>query len=716
MHLEKFEFQRALPVWEVGTANEMNRTLCFCADIEKNATSRTVLSLASSGEFVVMVNGAFLAHGPARTAKGFFRVDEYDLTDALTREVNRVTIRVSGYNVHSFEYQLQPSFLCAEIAREGKVLAATGRDGFFTVAVTERAQKVRRYSYQRAFTEAWRLNADSFAYETGRADALPCVKTETVAAGTFLPRDIPYADDEIVRPVALIHRGTVTEGEPEAYYQGREIERELDLLLGYAESEQEVSLRPFERIRYSAPEPVSGSAESVSIAAETYADLAFAYNTTGIFEFDVESDASGILYLLFDEILENGQFKPFRPRGSNIVEILLEKGSYHWIGQIPHTMKYLRLIAKETNVTVRNLQIRHVAFPASQIRVSYAGDDADMKTIFDAAVETFRSNSVDIFTDCPSRERAGWLCDGFFTGRVEKVLSGSSAVERGFLRNFLLPDRFDNLPQGMLPMCYPADQPDGKYIPNWAMWYVLELREYFDRSGDRELVDEAKPKIDALLSFFKQYENEYGLLEKLDSWVFVEWSKANDFVQDVSFPSNMLYAKMLEDCGALYGNAELTKQADRVRAEIRKWARGEDGFYRDHAVRENGVLRVIDEDVTESCQYYAFFCDTATPDADAALWQVLLHSFGYDRAETGAYPNVYPANAFIGNYLRLDLLRRYGQTEELYRDIKGYFLNMAKLTGTLWEHMKPGASCNHGFASHILFWFDALGLLNRTDS
>ena len=32
------------------------------------------------------------------------------------------------------------------------------------------------------------------------------------------------------------------------------------------------------------------------------------------------------------------------------------------------------------------------------------------------------------------------------------------------------------------------------------------------------------------------------------------------------------------------------------------------------------------------------------------------------------------------------------------------FLKMAKETGTLWEHDKPEASCNHGFASHIIYW------------
>ena len=40
----------------------------------------------------------------------------------------------------------------------------------------------------------------------------------------------------------------------------------------------------------------------------------------------------------------------------------------------------------------------------------------------------------------------------------------------------------------------------------------------------------------ALFDYFERFRNEDGLLEKLESWVFVEWSKANHFVQDVNYP------------------------------------------------------------------------------------------------------------------------------------------------------------------------------------
>ena len=50
--------------------------------------------------------------------------------------------------------------------------------------------------------------------------------------------------------------------------------------------------------------------------------------------------------------------------------------------------------------------------------------------------------------------------------------------------------------------------------------------------------------------------------------------------------------------------------------------------------------------------------------------------------------------------------------EKLLENIRGYFLKMAELTGTLWENDSPTASCNHGFASHVVYWMEKLSLLS----
>ena len=158
MKTNDYRFIKALPIWEHGAQLTMNRTLAFVTKISGKNTDCT-LALAGATSFTVFVNGSFLAHGPARCAHGFYRVDEYALAKHLDREQNLVEIRVSGYNVNTFAYLDQPSFLCAEIVSGNDVLAYTSSQNsdFSVYAVTEKMMKVHRFSYQRPFTENYRL-------------------------------------------------------------------------------------------------------------------------------------------------------------------------------------------------------------------------------------------------------------------------------------------------------------------------------------------------------------------------------------------------------------------------------------------------------------------------------------------------------------------------------------------------------------------------------
>ena len=56
-----------------------------------------------------------------------------------------------------------------------------------------------------------------------------------------------------------------------------------------------------------------------------------------------------------------------------------------------------------------------------ELRAAFSCADAALCRIFSAAEETYRANAVDVFMDCPDRERGGWLCDGLWTARTERL-------------------------------------------------------------------------------------------------------------------------------------------------------------------------------------------------------------------------------------------------------------------------------------------------------
>lgn len=677
-----FTFKTAVPVWEAGTETAMNRTVDFTVTLPKREGA--VLSVAGATVYTVFVNGKAVAFGPARTAHGYYKVDELPLP--LNHETNTLCIRVTGYNLNSFAYVDAPSFLCAEVTVGEEILAATGRE-FEAAVYTPRVTATERYCYQRALCEV---------YDT-KARPVPTT-WETTAPKRFLKRDVPYEEYAILRPTGGFRRGTVLKDETCTAFHHREIP-------GVGAWYKQFSANTLDYSVVSAYDPLTFTVTEetpftlpLTLAADTFGDLRFARNCTGHLQVTLEAEGEGEVFFTFDELLVDGELRAHRGNLINVIAVKVSGGTHTVLTAEPYVMQYLRVTARGTAVTVTEIALVERAYPASRLKNRLSLADEKLSRIYDAAVASFRDNTVDIFMDCPSRERAGWLCDSYFTGRTERALTGNSVVEAAFLRNFLRFESAEGLPEGMLPMCYPADVMKGEYIPNWAMWYVLHLHDYVKNSGDTALAAEAKETIYNLLAYFKGLENADGLLQHLQGWVFVEWSKANDLVQDVNYPSNMVYAALKSRVGELYGDSALMAEGEALRRTVRAQSRTENGYYCDNALLKDGKL-VLSRECSEACQYYAFYFGIAAPETDEALWNRLLRECGNGKTAAG----LYPANAFMGNYMRMELLLRYGYTAELLQNIKEYFYEMAITTGTLWEHMSPEASCNHGFASYIAY-------------
>ncbi len=716
---ELSSFQSAVPVWPEGREKEMNLFVGFTAVFEKPEKPAEI-HVAASTHYKIYLNGEFLGEGPARGAHGYFRLDRWPLSENCVKAQNIVAIEVAGYNVNSFYLLDQPSFLQAEIVSGNNVIAATGTENDFKARILDyHLQKVQRYSFQRPFIEYYQLKTDSLDWKVGGPDLMQPVKCSAQPSVNLLTRRVGYPEFNVIRPNMQAAAGEFRQNMPvEKLWKDRSLVNIGTKLKGYIESQLEVvpsnELQKVQTtdIRTASVKYNDGSTELCKGEFSIY-DLAT--NLTGFPGLNIECEESVRVYLTFDEILQNNDVN-FRRLGCvNAIGLELEPGSYRFESFEPYTMRYLKVMVMSGKCRVSNIYLRELANDEADI-AAFDCEDKDLVKIFEAARQTFRQNATDLFMDCPSRERAGWLCDSYFTARVALDLTGNTSIETNMFENYQLPESFAHIPDGMLPMCYPSDHNDGVFIPNWAMWFVVQLKEYYQRSDDRQMVDELRVRIMALLKYFEQFENESGLLEKLPGWVFVEWSAANSFVQDVNYPSNMLYAAVLDVVGELYGQPEISAKAARVRRTILE--QSYDGeFFIDNAVRKDGKLEVTGNK-TEVCQYFAMYFGLVSPESHPELWQKLNDEFGPGRKENNRYPKVHMANAFVGNYLRLELLSRYGNITQLKDELAGYFLYMADQTGTLWENIDAYASCNHGFASHVAhcIYRDILGVsIDRHD-
>jgi alpha-L-rhamnosidase len=713
-------FRAAKPIWPRGREKEMNLFVGFRAIFKAPPGQHVQLRVAGSTLYRIYLNGEFFASGPARGPHGHYRVDLWEIAPLLATGKNSVCIEAAGYNINSYYILDQPSFLQAEVATDSKVLASTGGGGvpFEAMILSQRVQKVQRYSFQRAFSEVYRLDPSSAGWRENVETSFRPIPCASFEPRMLIPRRVPNPAYVRRQAVQVTAEGSFRWGAigPKSLEQDRSVPFGAKIspsLLGYRE--QEMTVIPYLELQITettanqrVDEPYVFD-RALRLRASEFKILDFGINLVGFFGASVTVHTPAKLYFTFDETLSEGDVDFKRLMCVNIVAYTLAPGSYKLETFEPYTLRFLKMMVLEGECEVSRIYLREYTAP-DVWTAHFRSSDEGLNQLFAAGRETYRANAVDFFTDTPSRERAGWLCDSSFTAQVSPLLSGHTQVEKCFFENFLLPDHFAHIPDGMLPGCYPADHYDGGFVPTWSLWFLVQLEQYLARSGDRELVESLRPRVIKLLGYFKPFENDDGLLEKLKGWVFIEWSKSNDYVQDVSYPANMLYAAALAAVGRIYNLPQYAEQAEALRKIIRK--QSFDGeFFVDNALRQGAKL-VPTHNRTETCQYYAFYFDTASAETYPKLWEALHTAFGPGRRTTGAFPEIAPSNAFMGNVLRLELLSRAGLTEQLAGEAKSYLLYMAELTGTFWENTGNEASMDHAFGSHIVvaLYRDILGL------
>lgn len=697
-------FSQARPIWPTGHETEKNLFVGFRATFESAANQRAVVRVAASTLYRLWINGEFAGYGPARAAHGFYRVDEWDIVRHLRDGENVIALEVAGYNVNSYYVLNQPSFLQCEVVCDGDVLAATGCN-FTHRVLDERVQRVQRYSFQRPFVEVYNLQPENAAWKTAAHAAFFDLEYARIPDKTLMPRVAPYPRFHCVAPPLVVAQGITEKRAAEKRWTDRSFTDIGNVLLGFSEDELDVHLSNEAQIwatsRFEECDQVT--CFPTRLASHDFQIFDFGVEKSGFIGLSLKCERPVEVFVTFDEILDaNGDVDFLRFECVNAVKWQLNAGEYQLETFECYSLRYAKVFVIGGACEIGSFYLREYAND-DVWDAHFSCSDRDLNFLFEAARETFRQNAVDLFMDCPSRERAGWLCDSLFTARVAQNLTGKTNVEQAYLQNYALPQNFPTLPEGALPMCYPADHDDGVFIPNWMLWLVLQLDEYSKRSDDREIIEQMRPKVQGVFDYFARFCNDDGLLENLESWVFIEWSKANEFARDVNYPTNMLYCAALQSASRLYDVESWNDQAQKLRSTIVEQSL-RDGWFRDNALRgkasgENGVLKTT-ENRTEVCQYYAFYFGFASPATHANLWADLRDKLGPTRRRAGVLEDVHPANALVGNLLRIELLSRCNEQAQIVEECVPYWMSMAEKTGTLWEHNDTRASCNHGFASH----------------
>lgn len=677
-------------VWAKKQLKTKNSNLVFILDIETEKDSKVKFDLTANGLYKFYADNKLRIYGPARTAKGYCRMDKKSV--ALSKGKHRIVAIASAQNVHAYNMAKDtPYFYCC-FTLNGKRYTA---NDFACYDFSVRVKNAQRYSFQRGFSELFVQNADITEYFENPSLFGEKLEKVSVAAPEILHRGVPYPHFYTVKSVNPVESGSVVVDEGLPCWKDRSVFQVGNLFDGYYRSElAECITDTVSKFTYS-----KGNVKK-TLGCMEYSVYNLKRNVSGFIGLSLEVLQDAEVYLTFDEILDKSGVVDFKRLSCcNVVKWTLKKGKYKLQTIEPYTLKYAQVIVASGKVDVNEVNVVPVE-NNDAFKIKFKVKDKKAETILKAARNTVAQNSADLLMDCPSRERAGWINDTYYSRRSATEFTGSYNAFKNTLENYAIAKQFPELPDKMVPMCYPSDHLNGEYIPNCAIWYVIVACEYITESGDKKFCKKVKSQIKGLLEFFEKFENSDGLLENLESWIFIEWSEAGskEFVCGVNYPSNMMYYKMLTTVDKLWHTEKLAKKCERVKKNIIKQSyNGE--FFEDNRVRDNGKLKSLNH-ISEACQYYAFFSGIATKETFPELYKKLYDVFVPERDKREVYPNIDKANVITGLMMRETMFVENGDVEKALKELEEVYGVMAETTCTLWEMVSPQHSCNHGIAAY----------------
>lgn len=736
---EKELLVKAKPVFLAGLADTLNVQAGFRKDVEiKELPSQAAVHITARSTYRLYINGILVMHGPARTAHGHLRVDVVDVQMYLHTGINCIAVETTAsvgcLGGYSNDQTCESSMLLAELRLDDEIVLATD-ESWDAVRLTQRDEYSEKISHCRQNAEVYHMNADYTAWRTGGAAQTPSLQWEKAAVCTaespvLLPRRMAYPSLKKITGAQLT---VVLGGHIDHSVKYRPIWFEKL----YADYYEKLTERPQidyvqtvdAPLRARADWQPGGVAFSATIPGEDpCAVFDFGASQMGFIGFTVRCEKNCILDIIHMETLVEYDDKAACLGSTNpLTRLHLPAGCWEFVTMEPALVRYLRVYFRSEDdeavgdCAVGDIHVREFCYPENG-HGAFRCSDEDVNRLYEAARRTLQLNTLDIFMDCPERERGGWLCDSLWTARAAALVWGDLSVEKAFIENFLLAPYGDGkgASNNFFPEVYPANKlPGAPAITTWSFWLMLELAEYVERSGDLELALAHQKRVEDFVAGSARYIGESGLLQDMP-YIFIDWSHSNANTMPISTAANALYAFMLIRLGQLYHRPDWKVEGERIRCVLRSALSPEGSsdfmekpFFPDTLdVAEDGSL-IPGNRFSEACQYTILWAELFTKEEIPVVARAVVRAMG-PAPQTIPSPQIGASGLFIGLCIRMDLLAKWGEYETLLRELRALYLpQLSEGPGTLWENRELNTSSRcHGFASHTAVHLirDILGL------
>lgn len=336
---------------------------------------------------------------------------------------------------------------------------------------------------------------------------------------------------------------------------------------------------------------------------------------------------------------------------------------------------------------------------------SFQCSDTLVNQIFDICRRSYLSNLFGIPTDCPTREKNGWMADGFMVQEAGMLSYDSRNVYAKWVKDMVDAQGADGNVPGIVPTSWQWDSNWAGPIWDAAIFIVPTLLHRY--SGDIESIRTIYPAAQRYLRYLATTEDEQGLLRQgLGDWLYYKAVTPSDFmVSCYYYYDNILMARMARLLGKEKEAAPYLAKAAQLKAAI-------NGRYFD----------------AEQCSY----SNKTQVSYALPLYMGLVPEEYRLRLAEGlnrtVAENDYSLDfGFIGSMIVPDMLARYGYAETMYKMLTkrtmpswGYWIEGCGATTLFetWDVWRSigDASHNHPSMGAIAAWmYKVLAGINQSE-
>lgn len=184
-----------------------------------------------------------------------------------------------------------------------------------------------------------------------------------------------------------------------------------------------------------------------------------------------------------------------------------------------------------------------------------------------------QSNSVSLFTDCPHREKLGWLEQTYLMGPSVQYNYAAAPLFRKMIRDMQFAQHADGLMPEIAPELTVFTAPFDE-SPEWGSASIILPWYNYQWYGDRKTIEEAWPMMEKYMDYLQTKDSAYILKHGLGDW-FDIGPKKSGFAQmtkmGVTATATYYYdAVLLSKMALLLNKPAAKKKYDQLAMQIRK--------------------------------------------------------------------------------------------------------------------------------------------------